>query len=116
MLFKYEKIRKFEIIVNFVSKSKIKKINMDFLNHNYVTDIITFPYVQEKYIVDGELIISHEKVKENAKIFKTSYIEELKRVIIHGCLHLVGYNDENEAQKIEMRIKENIYLKKYNDL
>ena len=88
----------------------IRSINNKFLRHNYSTDIITFQYEKEKQKIDGELLISLDTVKENAKFFRTGYKNELKRVLIHGCLHLAGYNDNNKKRMELIRIKENSYL------
>ena len=77
-----------------------------------MTDIITFDF-SEKERISGELYISIDRVKENAVLFKVKKEEELIRVIIHGILHLVGYEDENSVEKREMNEMENIYIKKY---
>lgn len=83
---------------------------MNYLNHNYDTDVITFAYENDKNNLDGEIFISTEKVKKNAKFYDVSNIQELKRVIIHGCLHLAGYDDRTEKQKELIKTKENFYL------
>ena len=83
--------------------------NKTFLNHDTLTDIITFDY-SEKNTVKGDVFISIERVKENAIVYKVSFENELQRVIIHGVLHLLGYKDNNEKQKREMRKKEDFYL------
>jgi len=83
--------------------------NKTFLNHDTLTDIITFDY-SEKNTVKGDVFISIERVKENALVYKVSFENELQRVIIHGVLHLLGYKDNNEKQKREMRKKEDFYL------
>ena len=78
------------------------EINKEFLNHDYYTDIITFDY-SETDVVSGDLFISIERIKDNAKTLKTSYQEELHRVIIHGVLHLLGYKDKTEEESENMR-------------
>ena len=93
----------------FCSDRYLLEINNNFLKHNYFTDIITFNYV-EGNIISGDLFISAERVKENAKEFNTIWIKELYRVIFHGLLHLIGYNDKTEEEKIIMREKEDFYL------
>jgi rRNA maturation RNase YbeY len=85
-------------------------INVKYLDHNYFTDIITFDYV-EGNTISGDLFISIETVKENAKEYNITWIKELYRVILHGILHLVGYNDKSEKERKIMREKENYYLK-----
>jgi rRNA maturation RNase YbeY len=84
-------------------------INRRFLMHDYYTDIITFPTDQNDRIC-GELYISVERVKENSKLLKALYTDELHRVIIHGILHLLGYKDTRPDQKKEMRFVENKWL------
>lgn len=84
--------------------------NIKYLNHDTLTDIITFDYSNGNNLT-SDIIISVERVKENAGIFKTNFLEELNRVIIHGILHLCGYDDKTEKLKIKMRQKEDIYLK-----
>lgn len=99
-----------DLTVNFVNDRNIKKINNSYLNHNYFTDIITFPYSEDKNSIDGELFISLDTVKKNSKLYNTSFKGELKRVIVHGCLHLAGYDDRTKMQKELIRAKENYYL------
>ena len=90
-----------------------KKINIKYLNHDFFTDVIAFDYSKEKLLF-GDIYISTERVKENAKIYSSSFIEELFRVIIHGVLHLCGFNDKTEEQKILIRAKENEFLSLIN--
>jgi rRNA maturation RNase YbeY len=84
-------------------------INKQYLQHNYYTDIITFDYVEENRI-SGDLFISIDRVKENAEKYNVEVKQELFRVIFHGILHLVGYNDKTEEEQAVMRKKENLYL------
>ena len=90
----------------FCSDKSLLIKNKTFLSHNSLTDIITFDYSTEKSI-SGEIYISLDRVKENALKFNCKEEEELRRVIIHGVLHLCGYKDKSEKQKIQMRSKEN---------
>lgn len=94
--------------INFIlcSDKYLHKINVEYLNHDTFTDIITFPY-SEPPIIHSDIFISVERVEENAKKFKTSFTDELHRVIIHGVLHLCGYGDKTEEEKSFMREKEN---------
>lgn len=96
----------------FTSDEEILKTNVQYLKHNTYTDIITFDYCEGKKI-NGDIIISVERVKENADKFKTDFETEIKRVIIHGVLHLCGYKDKSEKDSKLMRSKENAALKKY---
>jgi rRNA maturation RNase YbeY len=97
----------------FCSDKYLLNINKEFLHHNYYTDIITFDLSSSNKLIDGELYISIERVKENAKTFKSTIKTELHRVIFHGVLHLCGYQDKSQSQKIIMRQKEDQSLKKY---
>lgn len=91
-----------EISYIFCSDEQLLKINKEFLNHDYYTDIITFDY-SETDVVSGDLFISIERIKDNAQTLNTSYQEELHRVIIHGVLHLLGYKDKTEEESENMR-------------
>ena len=97
--------------INFIfcSDEEILKINNEFLNHDYYTDIITFDYSEGEKI-SGDLFISLDTVKSNSEKFKTEYYNELYRVMIHGILHLCGFDDKSLKQKKEMRAKEEDYL------
>jgi len=86
--------------------------NIQFLNHNTLTDVITFDYCEEG-LVNGDILISTERVEENSKTFKVDYLTELHRVMVHGLLHLLGYKDKNEKDAKTMREKENYYLNKF---
>ena len=98
------------LAIIFCSDNYLLNVNIEFLNHNYYTDIITFNYC-ENSIISGDLFISIERVKENASNFNTTYKHELYRVIFHGILHLIGFNDKTEDEKLMMRSKEDFYLK-----
>jgi len=99
-----------ELNLVFCSDDYLLEINNKHLNHDYYTDIITFDYSEKKKI-SGDLLISIDRVKENAKIFSVPFIHELNRVVIHGVLHLCGYKDKTEEEKKQMRNLENKYLK-----
>ena len=86
--------------------------NIQFLNHNTLTDVITFDYCKGK-IVNGDILISTERVHESSKSYKVNYLTELHRVMVHGLLHLLGYKDKNEKDAKTMRKKENYYLNKF---
>ncbi|MEZ4857356.1 MAG: rRNA maturation RNase YbeY [Flavobacteriaceae bacterium] len=91
----------------------LHKLNIEFLNHDTLTDIITFDYTIGKEI-HGEIYISVERIKENALEFNVLFEEELHRVMIHGVLHLCGFKDKTRADKILMRQKEDQYLAVFN--
>lgn len=98
------------IIIHWVNDDELLEINKRFLNHNYYTDIITFDYSRGKKI-SGELYISKDRVIENAKKEIIPFDLERDRVIAHGVLHLLGFNDNTEKEQNEMRLKEDQFLK-----
>ena len=85
-------------------------LNKTYLKHQTYTDIITFPYVEQPKTVSGDIFISIKRVTENAIKFDQSFEQELSRVMVHGVLHLVGYNDKTKTEKLEMVAKEDHYL------
>jgi rRNA maturation RNase YbeY len=95
----------------FCSDEYLHKMNVDFLQHDTLTDIITFDQSEVANKIEGDIFISVDRVKENAKKFNSEYIDELNRVMIHGALHLIGYKDKKKADQILMRSKEDYYLK-----
>lgn len=101
-----------DINVVFCSDEALLKMNINFLQHDFYTDIITFDYSEDS-IVCGDLFISIDRVVDNAEILSTDYSEELKRVCVHGVLHLCGYKDKSKEEEHQMRLKEDFYLKKY---
>lgn len=98
-----------DISIIFCSDNYILDINQKFLQHDYFTDIITFDYCEGDRL-SGDLFISVDSVRENAVEFGTEFKDELNRVIIHGLLHLIGYDDHTEEDIKMMRSKENYYL------
>ena len=103
-----------EINYIFCDDSYLHKLNVEFLNHDTLTDIISFDNTLGKQ-VHGDIFISVERVKENATTFKTSFENELHRVIIHGVLHYVGFKDKTDVEKQAMRTKENSCLSLLNN-
>ena len=93
----------------FCSDNYILDVNMRYLQHDYFTDIITFDYC-EKDVLSGDLFISIDSVRENALFYGVPFADELDRVMVHGLLHLIGYDDHTEEQVAEMRAKEDYYL------
>lgn len=99
-----------EISYLFCNDEKILEVNQEYLNHDFYTDIITFDY-SEKNTISGDIIISLQTVESNSQMYKTDFLEELHRVIIHGILHLSGLKDESEEEEKAMRNAENCALK-----
>lgn len=97
------------LLVEFVTDEDLLTINQKHLNHDYFTDIISFNYSSEKHL-SGELFISIDRVKENAKTFNVSLSDEMLRVIAHGVLHLMGYQDKTKTEKRTMRKEEDSAL------
>ncbi len=95
-----------EISYIFCDDEYLLNINKEYLNHDFFTDIISFDYTEQN-IVNGDIFISIERVKENALMFNVSFIEELHRVMIHGILHYCGYKDKTDKDSSLMRHKEN---------
>jgi len=92
----------------FASDSEVLAINQKHLNHDYLTDVITFPY--GKNPIEAEIYISVDRVKANALSYEVPFIEEFARVMLHGVLHLLGEKDGSEEDKARMTLKENHYL------
>ncbi len=108
-----EKHKLEEINYVFCDDDYLYKLNVEYLNHDTLTDIISFDYSFGKTIA-GDIFISVERVKDNANEFNVSFEEELKRVIIHGVLHYCGYKDKTDDEAKLMRDKENYYLSRFN--
>ncbi|NJN50369.1 MAG: rRNA maturation RNase YbeY [Polaribacter sp.] len=98
----------------FVDDAYLLNINQQFLNHDTYTDIITFDNSVDETIA-GDIFISVDRVKENAVIFNTTFVNELHRVMIHGVLHLIGFKDKSENDELEMRNQENLALTYLNN-
>jgi probable rRNA maturation factor len=96
----------------FCTDKRILEVNNQFLQHDFYTDIITFDYT-ERDVISGDIFISLETVASNAADFKVSFDEELKRILIHGILHLCGQDDKTPESRLEMTRKENLALEMY---
>lgn len=102
-----------ELSYIFCDDEYLLKLNIEYLDHETLTDIITFDYTANKQ-VSGDVFISHERVKENAVSYNVRVEEELKRVMVHGVLHLMGYGDKTSAEKELMRRKEDEKIKLFH--
>ena len=100
----------------FMSDEGLYKINMEYLNHDTYTDIITFDNSEDAESIEGDIFISIERVRENAKTYNSSFETELRRVIAHGLLHLCGYKDKTETDANVMRKKEDECLEAFDNL
>jgi len=105
-----ENCREGEINYIFCNDDYLHEINVKYLNHDTLTDIISFDYSVGKEL-HGDVYISIERVTDNAKDFKVKFNDELKRVMVHGVLHYCGYKDKSDDDKSVMRSKEDLYIK-----
>lgn len=106
-----EKMEPGDLSFIFATDSYMKKLNREFLKKDYYTDVIAFDYRQGN-IVDGEIYIGIEIIKRNARIYNTSFLNEVVRVMVHGVLHIIGYDDKNEKDRKEMREREDFYIRR----
>ncbi len=97
----------------FCDDAALHKINLEYLQHDTLTDIISFDYSLGKQL-HGEIFISIERVKENAKEFDVAFENELLRVMIHGILHFMGYKDKTPSEQAQMRERENLAISKFS--
>ncbi|MBQ2508369.1 MAG: rRNA maturation RNase YbeY [Bacteroidales bacterium] len=113
-IIKDQSMRVGDIAYLFTNDEKVYETNMQFLNHDTYTDIITFDYVTED-LVSGDIIISVDRVKENAELYNDDFQRELHRVIIHGILHLLGQGDKTKREAAQMRKKEQDALVRWEE-
>jgi probable rRNA maturation factor len=104
-----------DIALVFCSDSYLLELNRKHLGHDYLTDVLSFDYSSGNEI-SGDIVISIDRVAENAGLFNVDFKKELDRVIIHGVLHFIGYEDSDNSKQAVMKIKEDYYLTKRNDL
>ena len=98
-----------EVNYIFCSDEHLRQINIEYLDHDYYTDVITFPYDEDS--ICGDIFISIDRVRDNAEQLQAPFLHELSRVMVHGVLHLAGYYDHTDEQEAAMRAKEDFYLK-----
>ena len=103
-----------DIVYVFCDDDYLLAKNIKYLNHNTLTDVITFDYSKDK-LISGDILISIDRVNENSNTFEVQFLYELQRVMAHGLLHLLGYNDKTEKERKEIREKENYYLEKISN-
>jgi probable rRNA maturation factor len=97
----------------FLTDQELLKMNIEYLKHDTLTDIITFDNSEEENKIEGDIFISIDRITENAKDFKVSFEKELLRVMAHGVLHLCGFKDKTKEDSVLMRSKENFYIANY---
>lgn len=102
-----------DISIIFCSDDYLLEINKQYLSHDYYTDVITFNYC-EGDLISGDIFISVDTIKANAEEYGASFDNELCRVMVHGLLHLIGYDDDCESNQLIMRQKEDFYLERYD--
>ena len=112
-LFKAEKKKLGGLSYIFCSDEHLLGINKAFLKHDFYTDVITFDLSSSKNEIEGEVYLSVDRIKDNAKVEGASFREELHRVIFHGALHLCGYKDKKKEDILKMRQMEDKYLNNY---
>lgn len=100
----------------FVNDDDLLKTNQQFLNHDTYTDIITFDLSEDEDSILGEIYISLDRITENAQKFSVPFLDELLRVVAHGLLHLIGYDDKTKAKKVKMTEQENICIQLYKTM
>ena len=98
-----------DISLVFCNDEQLLLMNKKHLDHDYYTDVITFDYTLQNFI-SGDIFISVDRVRENAIEYKTTFHVEICRVVFHGTLHLLGYNDKTELDIVQMRAKEDLYI------
>lgn len=106
--------KKIDLNIIFCTDEQLLEINQTHLNHDFYTDIITFPIEETDKLLEAEIYISLDRVKENAKGLEVDFKNELHRVIIHGVLHLCGHKDKTDKQQYVMRNKETHYIQLLN--
>ena len=99
--------------ISFISSLALEVINKKHLKHQYATDVITFNYSKRKRLLDGEILISFEDAMRNAKKFRVTYGKELFRLVVHGVLHLLDFDDNNAKNKNIMKKTENKLINKF---
>lgn len=102
-----------DISIIYCSDDYLLEINKQYLSHDYYTDVITFNYC-EGDLISGDIFISVDTIKANAEEYGASFENELCRVMVHGLLHLIGYDDDCESNQLIMRQKEDFYLERYD--
>jgi rRNA maturation RNase YbeY len=108
---KYESVRSFQVSVVFVGSRFIRRINRRYLQHDYVTDVIAFPLGEGRgNPLEGEIYVNLDRGRSQAREYKVPFADEIRRLLIHGTLHLLGYTDSMSREKAQMTQRENLLL------
>ena len=105
-----EELDYISVSVVLVSDDEIREVNKKYLGHDYSTDVVTFPLHEDSEPIEGEIYVSLQTTERNSKIYNSTHSKEIIRVVIHGMLHLAGYEDSTSETKEEMKKKEDFYL------
>ena len=100
--------------ISFINSARLREVNKEYLKHDYETDVITFNYSKKIKEIDGEILISFEEADRNSKKYKVTYGKELCRLVIHGMLHLLNFDDKDPKSKKIMKQTENELINRYN--
>ena len=103
------------VSVLLVSDDEIKEVNKKYLGHDYATDVVTFPLHEDSEPIEAEIYVSLQTTARNSKTYNNSHSSEIIRVVIHGILHLAGYEDSTSESRREMKMKENFYIDLFED-
>jgi probable rRNA maturation factor len=107
----YESVRSFQVSVVFVGSRFIRRINRRYLQHDYVTDVIAFPLGEGKgTALEGEMYVNLDQARSQARDYRVPFAEEIRRLLIHGTLHLLGYTDSTSRKKEQMTQREDLLL------
>ena len=109
-ILKNHKIKNIEISLILSNRNYLNQLKIKYFNQNYYTDVIAFNLNNQDEDIIGEIYVSIDDIKQNAKFFNVTFNDEFKRIIIHGLLHIIGYNDNTQNKKIIMTSLENKYM------
>ena len=115
-IFNYKKYKTYSISIIFINDEKLKDMKKQYFNQNLYTDVIAFNLNDESEDLEGEVYLSFDAIKINSKLYKTNLNNEIKRVITHGILHLMGYKDRTMVEKNKMTQLEDFFINYFNDI
>ena len=112
----YKDYSSYMISLIFIGEEELKKLKRKFFKQDFYTDVIAFNLNSKEEDLDGEIYLSFNIIKDNTKLYSTDLENEMKRVVVHGILHLMGYEDDTKSEKEEMTKLENLFIKLFNDI